>query len=110
MGYCHKCGAELPQGANYCFKCGAPQGTRSPEEFSVNSEDLVKRVKELLHEGNVKKIIVRDEHGRVLVEFPVTVGVIGALVAPWLAALGAIAALVNRCTISVERTEYQTLI
>ena len=110
MGYCHKCGTELPQAANYCFKCGAPQGTRSPEEFSVNSEDLVKRVKQLLHEGNVKKIIVRDEHGRVLIEFPVTVGVIGALVAPWLAALGAIAALVNRCTISVERTEYQTLV
>ena len=110
MGYCHKCGTELPQVAKYCYKCGAPQGTRSSEEFTVNSEDLVKKIKDLLHEGNVKKIIVRDEHGRVLLEFPVTVGVIGALVAPWLAALGAIAALVNRCTISVERTEYQTLI
>lgn len=65
----------------------------------------MKKVKDLLREGNVRKIVVRDEDGRLLLELPVTVGVIGVVLAPWLAALGAIAALVSRCTISVERTE-----
>jgi hypothetical protein len=69
----------------------------------VNSEDLVKKIKDLLHEGNVSKIIVRDEQGKLLLEVPATAGLIGALLAPWLAAVGAVAALVSRCTISVER-------
>jgi hypothetical protein len=102
---CCKCGTDLPQGASYCFKCGSRVGKASTEEFSVNSEDLVKKVKDLVHEGNVTKIIVRDEQGKLLLELPVTAGLIGAVLAPWLAALGAIAALVTRCTISVEREE-----
>ena len=105
MGYCHKCGTELPQAPKYCYRCGAHQGEPSKDEFSVNSEDLVKTVKDLLHEGNVTRIIVRDEHGKLLLELPATAGVIGVVLAPWLAALGAIAALVSRCTISVERKE-----
>lgn len=105
MVFCHKCGTDLPEAAKYCFKCGALQGQPSPDEFSVNSDDLVKTVKDLLHEGNVRRIIVRDEHGRVLLELPVTAGIVGAVLAPWLAAVGAIAALVSRCTISVERKE-----
>ena len=92
-------------GARFCFKCGSPVIRHSSEEFSVNSEDLVKKVKDLLHEGNVRKIIVRDEEGKLLLEVPVTAGLIGAVLAPWLAAVGAIAALVTRCTVSVERTE-----
>jgi hypothetical protein len=75
------------------------------DEFSVESDELVKRIKELLHEGNVRKIIVRDEQGKILLELPVTVGLVGAVLAPWLAAVGAIAALVTRCNISVERKE-----
>ena len=75
------------------------------EEFSVSSDDLVRRVKQLLHEGNVRRVIVKDEEGKTLVEIPVTVGVIGALIAPWLAALGAIAALATKCTIIVERRQ-----
>ncbi len=75
------------------------------EEFSVSSGDLVNKVKSLLHEGNVRRIIVKDEKGRVLLEIPVTVGIVGVLLAPWLAALGAIAALATRCTIVVERVE-----
>ncbi len=75
------------------------------EEFSVGSDELVKKVKTLLHEGNVRRIIVRDEQGKVLLEIPVTAGLIGAVLAPWLAAVGAIAALVSRCNISVERKE-----
>jgi hypothetical protein len=103
--FCDKCGTELPQGASFCFKCGSRLGKPSTEEFSVNSEDLVKKVKDLLHEGNVSKIIVRDEQGKLLLELPATAGVIGVVLAPWLAAVGAIAALVSRCTISVERKE-----
>jgi hypothetical protein len=75
------------------------------ESFSVSSDDLVKKVKDLLHEGSVRKIIVRDEEGQVLLELPVTAGLVGAVLAPWLAAVGAIAALVARCNISVERKE-----
>jgi hypothetical protein len=75
------------------------------EEYSVSSDDLVKKVKDLLHEGNVSRIIVRDQQGKVLFELPVTAGLIGVILAPWLAALGAIAALVTECRISVERRE-----
>ena len=71
----------------------------------MNSEDLVKKIKDLLHEGNVRKIIVRDEQGKLLLELPATAGLIGVVLAPWLAAVGAIAALVTRCTVSVERDE-----
>ena len=65
----------------------------------------MKKVKDLLHEGNVRKIIVRDEEGKLLLELPVTAGLIGAVLAPWLAAAGAIAALVTRCTITVQREQ-----
>ena len=102
---CNKCGTELPEGANYCFNCGSRVSKTPAEHFEVNSEDLVKKVKELLHEGNVTKIIVHDEQGRLLLELPVTAGLIGVVLAPWLAAVGAIAALVTRCRISVERKE-----
>lgn len=102
---CEKCGTALPEGANYCFKCGSRVNQSFTEEFSVNSEDLVKRVKELLHEGNVRRVIVRDEDGKLLLELPVTAGLIGVVLAPWLAALGAIAALATRCNIAVERKE-----
>jgi CBS domain-containing protein len=102
---CDKCGAEMPEGANYCLKCGSKLGRVVTEQFSVDSDDLVKKVKDLLHEGNVTKIIVKDEKGNLLLEVPVTASLIGVVLAPWLAALGAIAALVTRCTISVERKE-----
>jgi hypothetical protein len=102
---CDKCGAEMPEGANYCLKCGSKLGRVVTEQFSVDSDDLVKKVKDLLHEGNVTKIIVKDEKGNLLLEVPATAGLIGVVLAPWLAALGAIAALVTRCTISVERKE-----
>jgi len=75
------------------------------EEFSVSADDLTERVGELFHEGNVTRIIVKDERGKVLLEIPATVGVIGVVIAPWLAALGVIAALVTNCKIVVERRE-----
>ena len=73
------------------------------EEFKVSGEDLLRKVKELINEGNVRRIIIKNKDGKQLVEFPLTIGVVGAVLAPVLAAVGAIAALVTECTIVVER-------
>lgn len=75
------------------------------EEFSVNGEQLLAKVKELLREGNIRRVIIKDKSGKVLVEFPLTIGVVGAVLAPTLAAVGAVAALVTEATIVVEKTE-----
>lgn len=75
------------------------------EEFKVDGEDLLKKVKELIHEGNVRQISIRNKDGKVIVELPLTVGVVGAVLAPPLAAVGAIAALVTECTIIVLRED-----
>jgi acyl-CoA reductase-like NAD-dependent aldehyde dehydrogenase len=75
------------------------------EEFSVSADDLIEKIKQLIHEGNVTRIIIKDERGKTLFEMPATVGVVGAILVPWLAALGAIAALATRCTLVVERAE-----
>lgn len=73
------------------------------ETFKINGEDLLKKVKELIHEGNVRRIIIKDKKGKSLVEFPLSVGVVGTVLVPVLAAVGTIAALVTECTITVER-------
>ena len=75
------------------------------ESFRVEGENLLKKVKELINEGNVRKITITDKSGKELMSFPLTIGIIGAAVAPILAAVGAIAALIGECTISVEREE-----
>jgi hypothetical protein len=75
------------------------------EEIHVLGRDLVDKIKSLIHEGNVRRIIVRDEHGNTFVEIPVTVAAVGAVLAPVLAAVGAISALVAKFTIVVVRTE-----
>jgi len=105
LPYCSKCGARLDENDRFCPVCGAARVKVTREEFTVSSDDLIEKVKQLLHEGNVTRIIVKNEKGRVLLEIPATVGVIGVLLAPWLAALGAIAALAARCRIVVERRE-----
>ena len=74
------------------------------ERMHVTGGEMVDRVKELIHEGNVRRIIISHE-GRTLIEFPVTVGALGALLLPTLAALGAIAAMVTECTIEVQRQD-----
>ena len=103
--YCSKCGAKLKEDDKFCTACGASVTKVVKEEFSISSNDLIEKVKELLHEGNVTRIIVMDEAGKVLIEIPATVGVIGAVLAPWLAALGTIAALATKCRVVVERRE-----
>ncbi len=75
------------------------------EEFQVNGEELVAKIKELLHEGNIRRLIIRNEEGKTLIVLPLTLGVVGVLVAPQLAALGAIAALLTKGTIVVERVD-----
>lgn len=79
--------------------------TKRTEEFKVNGEDLLKKVKAIIAEGNVRKITVKNKEGKGIVELPLTIGVVGAALAPILAAVGAIAALVTECTIVVERDE-----
>jgi len=75
------------------------------EEIQVLGRDLVDKVKALIHEGNVQRIIVKDEHGNTFVEIPVTLAAVGAILAPLLAAVGAISALVAKFTIVVVRSE-----
>jgi diacylglycerol kinase family enzyme len=75
------------------------------ETFSINGEQLLKKVKELIAEGNIRKITIKDKNGKELMTFPLTIGVVGAVFAPVLAAIGALAALVGECTITVEREE-----
>ena len=72
------------------------------EEFKVSGEALVDKIKELVHEGNIRRIIIKDKSDHTLIDIPLTFGVLGALVAPQLAAIGAIAALVSNATIVVE--------
>ncbi len=79
--------------------------TMSTEEFKVSGDDLVSFVKRIIKEGNARRIIIKNEEGKTLIEFPVTIGAVGVLLAPLLAALGAIAALVANCTIVVEKRD-----
>jgi hypothetical protein len=74
-------------------------------EFKITGENLLKKVKELIEEGNVRKITIKDKTGKELITFPLTIGVVGTVLAPVLAAVGALAALIGECTIAVEREE-----
>ena len=104
MPYCSKCGAQSKDEDKFCTLCGSWVARVSQEEFTVSSDNLIQKVKELLHEGNVTRIIVKDVNGKIL-EIPATIGVIGAVLAPWLAGLGVIAALATNCKMVVERRE-----
>jgi hypothetical protein len=74
-----------------------------PEEHRVPGDQLLSRAKEFLHEGNVRRLIVKNEQGHTIIEVPLTMGVVGALLAPTLAAIGAIAAVAGHYTLVVER-------
>jgi hypothetical protein len=74
-------------------------------EFSVDSDDLLKTIKKLIHEGNIRRIIIKNEAGKSLIEIPVTLGVIGAALLPVFAAVGAIAALAAKFKVEIIKTE-----
>jgi hypothetical protein len=75
------------------------------EEFKVSGDEVVKKLKELLRQGNIRRISIKNEQGKTLLEFPLTIGVVGAALLPVWAAIGAVAALVTKCTIVVEKKE-----
>lgn len=75
------------------------------EEFRVDGEELLRKIKSLINEGNIRRVIIKDKDGKVVFEIPLTFGVVGALVAPQLAAIGAIAALLSEATVVVEKRE-----
>lgn len=75
------------------------------EEFRVNGEELLAKIKQLVHEGNIRRIMIKDKEGHVLMEIPLTFGVVGVLLAPTLAAIGAIAALLTEATVVVEKVQ-----
>ena len=84
MVKCESCGTDLSEGARFCSNCGAPIGVK--EEYTVRSEDLVGKIKELIHEGDVRRIIVKDEAGKTLLEIP-SLAVMVETITPWLTAL-----------------------
>jgi hypothetical protein len=75
------------------------------EEFSLTGEQVIEFLKKILHEGNVRRVVLKDESGKTLLEIPVTIGVVGVILLPVWAAIGAAAALVAKMTIVIERTE-----
>lgn len=75
------------------------------EEFRVNGEELLGRVKQLIKEGTARRIIIKNENEETIIEFPLAIGAVGVLIAPVLAAVGALAALVTKCTIVVIKKE-----
>ena len=84
------------------FSDERPQG-ETDESFEVRGEDLIGKIKELVREGNIRRIIIENEKGETFVEIPLTIGVVGAVLIPVWAAIGAIAAVATHCTIRVER-------
>lgn len=75
------------------------------ETFNIDGENLLKKVKELINEGNIRKITIKDKSGKELMSFPLTIGVVGVVLLPIFAAIGALAALIGECSITVEREE-----
>ncbi len=84
---------------------GGPTGSSPKQEFSVTGEQVVDFIKKILHEGNIRRIVLKDESGKTLLEIPVTIGVVGVILLPVWAAIGAAAALVAKMTIVIERTD-----
>ena len=78
-------------------------GETTKEEHKVSGDKVIGKIKELIHKGNVRRIIIKNDEGRSLIEVPLSVGVVGAVLAPMWAAIGAVAALVTSCSIEVER-------
>lgn len=113
MNYCSECKIELPSNSRYCLNCGNQIGMKR-DVYKVSADNLIGRVKNMVQDANVRKIIVKDDKGEVLISIPVTWGTAGVVatvaLAPWLAALGVIAGVVTKCTIEVEKTKWLYLI
>lgn len=77
----------------------------STEEFKVDGEELLSKVKKLIHEGNIRRITIKNDEGKTVFEIPLTIGAIGFVLLPTLAAVGTVAALLTKCSILVEKTE-----
>lgn len=78
------------------------------EVFSISGEELVSTVKKLVHQGNIRRIAIENKDGKPLLEIPLTLGVVGALLLPTLAALGALAAIITECKLVVERIDEES--
>ena len=108
MVKCGGCRTELPPDARFCPNCGMQVGLKK-DVYNVSAGGLVGKVKEIFRDAKVKRIIVKDEKGKLLLSIPVTWGTAGAVamitLAPWLAALGVIAGIVTRCKLEVEKSE-----
>jgi hypothetical protein len=106
---CNECKAELSAESKFCQNCGVQTGFRKDIYDDVTADRLVSKVKDIIQDAKVKRVIVKDNRGKMLVSFPVTWGTAGAIatvaLAPWLAALGVIAGLVTRCTVEVEKID-----
>jgi repressor of nif and glnA expression len=77
------------------------------ESFKVSGDELLSKIKEIIKEGNARKVIIKNEKEETIMEFPLTIGAIGVVLAPMFAAIGAIAALATDCTIVVEKREME---
>lgn len=94
--------------SNHIATLGKTNTMSKFDYFEIKGEQLLGKVKELINEGNVRRIIIKDKAGKEMITFPLTVGVVGAVLAPILAAVGAIATLVSDCTIAVARNDPAT--
>ncbi len=79
--------------------------TFNKETFKLKGEEILQKIKDLIEEGNVRKITIHDKNEKEIMSFPVSIGVVGVVLAPILAAIGAMAALIGDCSISVERND-----
>jgi hypothetical protein len=79
--------------------------TKTKEEFKLTGSEVVEKIKDLIHQGNIRRIILKDDSGKAILEIPLTLGVVGAALMPVLAAVGAVAALVAKLTIVVEKDD-----
>lgn len=105
---CIECSRELQPDDKFCSACGTRVDIKK-DVYEVSPDGLVEKIKEVVRDVRVKKVVIKDGDGKVLLSMPVTWGAAGTLaivaLAPWLAAVGVIAGLVTRCTVEVERTE-----
>ena len=105
MKNCSICERELLDDVNYCPTCGSSTKRILVEECTLSSDRLVALIRKLIHDRTIRRIIIKNEKGQALFEISTTLEPVNSLLAPWMAALGAISGLSKRCTIIIERFE-----